>query len=74
VISLEFVISKFVFVTLIVIPMALVMTALNTGFTPALWRRYPKNAAIAFLVAFPCSIVLTPIAAVITRFVMDVLT
>ena len=38
-IGLEFFISKLVFVVLIVIPMAFVMTALNTGFTPALWRR-----------------------------------
>ena len=63
----EFLLSKFVFVFLIVIPMCFVMTVINTGFTKTLLEVYPRNFLIAFLVAFPCSIMITPIAALITK-------
>ena len=63
----EFFLSKFIFVLLIVIPMCFVMTAINTGFTRTLLEVYPRNFLIAFLVAYPCSIIITPIASQITK-------
>jgi hypothetical protein len=63
----EFFLSKFVFVFLIVIPMCFVMTVINTGFTASLIKVYPRNFIIAFLVAYPCSMIITPIASLVTK-------
>jgi hypothetical protein len=66
----EFFISKLVMVSLIVIPMAFVMTAVNTGLTPMLLRVYPRNLLIAFLAAYPCSLAVHPLAEHITKRLM----
>jgi len=68
----EFFIGKLVTVALIVIPMAFVMTAANTGLTQALLRAYPRNLLIAFLAAYPCSLLIHPFAAAITKGLMNI--
>ena len=67
----ELFLSKLINVSLIVIPMAFVMTATNTGFTSLLWRIYPRNLLIAFLVAYPCSLLIHPLTLAITKGLMN---
>ena len=62
-----FLVGKLITVILIVIPMAFVMTAANTGLTPVLLRAYPRNLLIAFLAAYPCSLAAHPLAERITK-------
>lgn len=71
--KIEFYILKCVSTALIVIPMALVMTATNTGLTAALLAAYPRNVLIAFAVAYPCSLLIHPLAGAITKALMRIL-